>query len=989
MKNWTNDQTAAITHQNTNLIVSASAGSGKTSVMIERIATMISNGASAGEFLILTFTNESARDMSSKLFERLNTAGGVWGGGHPLPTIGTFHKFCGDLIQTYFSLAGVNPAYGVLDENYAANLKHEILDEIIEKNFAKCGRAIDAFCNIYGGQNLEKIIQTAADFLSWQPDPNQWIENIAYRAYDKKNNIAEKLIVEWYNAAGEFFTSKFEQNTPYFMWGNRLKSVKSYAEMYEIARQFDKIPPMKRDNLLYETKEKLNEMLKKIRAQYILPPEIVWKNGDADREIVRQILLLVELFNQKYSAVKTEKNMLDFSDLERYALKILSDAQTRARINEKYKYIFVDEYQDTNPIQEKILSYLCADGCKIFTVGDIKQSIYGFRGTSPDGFLNRMGAGEVVYLNKNFRSNGEILFFANSVFSNIMRQNTAGADYLKTGMFETAAKTHTNNVEITAIEHGNPYIESAIIAEKITDLVTSGGAKFGDIAILARSGLHFPELIGALKTAGIKCITDKKQRASDLFEITLLNNFILAAFDPQYELPRALLMQSFIFNFTANDMAEIKMLAANDALKARLNAFNAVMARYSAMCSQYSVVDILNAFIAEFDVLGQILITPDGKTMVQNIYTFLNKLRAASYGDTPAQYVYMLKNDLLDIEIDVSAQGDCVKIMTIHSAKGLEFPIVFLYNAGANFSTADTRRHLMIDKNCGICVSSTDADDFTKTLSIARLGCIIAQNRQTIAEEMRLLYVALTRAQRKLFIVGSGERYQNSRALDDFEIMTARNYFDFIRPAETISANDIKVLTPKAEQFIPPAKPKPDHVLKMRGIFGRKYDFESATQMPQKISVTALTAHAPLRVSLNENFSGAGAEYGTRFHRAMEKGEFFDDKTKRAAEIIGEFTRGMTVYREIVLYETIEQNGENVLVQGVIDMLAISPDRLVLIDYKTNNAPADKIVETYRAQLETYAAAVGRAMGRKSEVYIYTTKHEKLIEILAGASVRV
>ena len=437
-RTWTPDQHGAITARASNLLVSASAGSGKTSVMIERIASMVEGGESAvGDILVLTFTKESARDMKSKLVKRLSVAGENLAGADV--AVGTFHKFCSDLVQTYFSTVGVNPAFAVLDDGSALMMQQEILDDIIDKKYLQYSNAIDAFCTASSTKNLKDIVISITEFLNTRDNPSEWLEHNAFAGYncDLCTNVAMQGILGHYGQAGRYFLEKFSPATDCFVWAQRLVNVKDYADLHNIALTFDKLKSMKRDAPEYTAKEMLNKTLKKIKEQYILPQAQMVKNQSADRELVAQVVELVTEYMARYSSAKSTRNFLDFADLEKYALEILNDPQIGARTRDKYKFIFVDEYQDTNPVQERILLLLTekppptkgtpfAKG-GIFAVGDVKQSIYGFRGTEVAIFTDRMKSyasneldSRVIKLNANFRSNPAILKFVNSVFERIM-----------------------------------------------------------------------------------------------------------------------------------------------------------------------------------------------------------------------------------------------------------------------------------------------------------------------------------------------------------------------------------------------------------------------------------------------------------------------------------------------------------------------------------------------------------------------------------------
>jgi ATP-dependent helicase/nuclease subunit A len=940
MIKWTNAQREVIDAKHDNLAISASAGAGKTSVMIAKIKKLLDDGVNFDSILVLTFTEESARDMAARVTQT------------PALNIGTFHKFCHDLIKQYFSLAGVSPTFAILDDGTAKKLSNNILDDLTEELCDKCPDVINAYCSIYGNSSLKKIIQDIAEFLNWQQDG--WIKNCAFNGYEKDN--AFKIIKNHFNIAGNYFMSAFSPDMDCFAWAEKLANVKSYNDLNDIAKTFTKLKPMKKESEYYAAKESLNDTLKKLREQYILDFDTVLKNQDADKKLVEQIIIFLTEYTTRYAKEKIKRNFLDFADLEQYAVKILSDPETGKRIREKYKYIFADEYQDTNPVQEKILNLLSGES-KVFTVGDLKQSIYAFRGTSAEVFLKRLECGKVIYLNENFRSGENILKFVNSVFSKIMKKDTAGIDYEKTSLLASGIKG--GQVEIVAIKDGESQHEAAYIANEIVNLLKSGTSP-KDIAVLSRSRTHFDVLQKTFYAANIPYITAKDVSANDLYEIALLNNVVLLSNDPNYELAKILLNESFAFD------------------QKPLN-----LEKYNTIAKEKDVYTLLTIFIAEYDIINRLLITPMGEAKVQNIYTFLNKLRGASYASTAAQYAYMLLNGELDIKISVGGGDNAVKVMTIHGAKGLEFNTVFLYNAGMKFSTEARKKMIMLDKDLGICVYS-NADEFKKRMSLARLASTIAEKKDQIAEEMRLLYVALTRAKQRLYIIGSGEEYEQ-KSLTDFEILNSNCYFDFIRPKDTINADEIPL--PKVlQQNILTVAPNLETVKTMQERFLRasNYPYKIAIDLPQKTTVTSLTsieeqyADQPLKSPYAKD---RGTEYGTLFHLAMQTGEYFDDATKLCAQITNDFVKGMKTAREVVVYETVEIEGEKILVQGVIDLLTLDKTRAIIIDYKTTHAPIPRLIELYRPQLCAYAAAVSRATGLLTETYIYSTVHKQIIAL--------
>ena len=1006
MNKWTSDQNSAINLRGTDMLVSASAGSGKTTIMIERIRSIIEKGeASIGEILVLTFTNESARDMKSKLAKRLGYSPEL-----TMSDIGTFHKFCGDLVRTYFNSCAINPDFTILDNLNAKIIQNEILEKIIDEQYTNCADAIDAFCPNADTRPLREIILSINEFLHSQADPEHWLNTTAFAGYNDNlsDNIAMHGIITHFNEAGKYYSKKLSDISECFEWALKLSNVKTYTDIHNIAISFDKLARIKITAAEEEKMHKagLNEILKKIKDQYRLTESQMQTNQRSDCKLVKQVIMLVRLFRTIYTSKKTDNSFLDFSDLERYALEILTNKQLNQNIRRKYKYIFVDEYQDTNPVQERILKLLTSLGndIRIFVVGDVKQSIYGFRGTESKLFTDRMKTyqksdktGKVVKLNANFRSHPGILAFVNEIFERIMRTPICGIDYLNTSRFDIsqdAYKKIKDSVEVIIIDKCNAKAnevlkaEATLIAEKIS-VFKSGGMALGDIANLARSRTHFKILIDILNQSGIPCITDAKKHTGDIYELALLNNMLLSCSNSD-KLASALLMQSFIFNFSPNDIAQIHLNKIDTKLSKRLHDFRAFQDKYRMLCQTQTVTEVLTAFITEYKIIAMLLTTPDGKRMVYNIYTFLNKLRFAPYAQTVQQYLHLFENNLIDIEIETQADStQCVKLMTIHSSKGLEFPIVFLFEAGASFSSAEKRKLLMPDKTCGLCIYSTDPDEFAKHSSIARLGAVALADRNRTAEEMRLLYVALTRPkqepgkQNKLIIIGSADAswFEDTNIPDDYEILCARSYLHMMKPAIAGSdflnitrMDDIKIIPWFSEPRSFSAKPDDNIVKQMQEAFGRAYQYIKNINTPARLSVSAIIKSDTHR-SPNITLSGHGKDFGIDFHKAMLNKPESSESTKKCEAIVNELTEGMIVYKEIpFIHKT-----SNTIIHGIVDLLAINNSHAIVVDYKTTIATPPELIKHYKQQLEFYRTAVKAATGLDSKVYIYSTHHEKLI----------
>jgi len=1043
---WTSDQADAITRRGMDLLVSASAGAGKTAVMTERIASMIENNEiPASELLVLTFTNAAAKEMRAKLIRRLSSK-------HNLDSafIGTFHKFCSELNKTYFTVASVSPDFEILDEPEAAVLKSEAADNAIAKNYVKLKHLIDTFTVNRKTDALKNQLMEIYEFVCTRENPDKWLSDTALASYD--TNIALKNIIGYYSQIGIQYCQIFLKIKDAICVNSSAKelsyleecirmaesvaAVKSYDCLYKIAKTaaFSRLKPGLDENFK-NIREGFKSLIGRITEHYSLELSLIIKNQLRDRSLVVDMISLVKMFEGEY--LKAKQGRLDFNDLEKYACLVLENLEAVQNIRQKYKYIFIDEYQDTNPIQEKILTEI---GCEssMFMVGDVKQSIYGFRGCEAAIFADKMQREKVVKLNKNFRSKSNILQFANHVFGKIMKNDIAEIDYSKTSAFnidQSAVSANSTQVAVKLVNSSSgtaPELQAALIAKKIAALNKSGVA-LRDIAILARSRTHFNQLLSVLRRADIAFFVDAESYGSELFEISLLNNMLFAVSNFYNDAPLILLMSGFVFGFTPDELAAIKISgrAQNDSaeeqpfykkllsyiknenlneikplpLAQKIQKFLEFLEKYRALAKSHNTADVLTIFLTEYKIIDKLSILPEGSVMAANIRAYLENLRGKSAAATVSGYLYLLENKLLDIKIRPPASdSDCVQIMTIHSSKGLEFPIVFVYDAGAPFNISDARRLMLADKKFGLCVYSLDADEFTKTHSIARLSAVISNERTNIAEEMRLLYVALTRAKNQLIIIGGGnidKLKSDNAAMTEFAaqdeetspmmIMRAKNYLQLLAPGlfkeddcftlEIIDAEAIQVTDKTPEKRILTGEYDKEFTESLEKLYSMPYRYK--TDMPSKTSVTELTQKKQISARLDSEkpASFVGKEHGTQVHKKMQFTG--DDELYKLFPMI----KGWKIYRELPFLQSVclaegVCSGDTTIVQGVIDLLAINGKEAVIIDYKTNNISEQRMIELYSAQLNMYKAAVAQALNNITpKIYIYSIAREKLIEI--------
>ncbi|MCL2846703.1 MAG: UvrD-helicase domain-containing protein [Firmicutes bacterium] len=1062
MIKWTNEQQSVITTRNADLLVSASAGSGKTTVMIERIAQMIAGAeVDLSQILVLTFTRASAADMRAKLRRKLEeTVKEDLSAQLGAAAIGTFHGYCQNLIKANFNVIGLDPAMAVLDDVDAGILKSELLDQIIAENYDRCRAAIDTFCVTRRTDGLKNLVGEIANFLSSRRDAIEWLENIALGAYsdDFENNPAVANILNFYNSLGEHYHGIFQsfmiaaehegaaKAIPFIEHAKEMAQKLRDAKRYEgllldntfttlNARDFSEKEEFKKN------RDEFKKHLKKIWDDFPKTKKDVINGQKRDKRVVGQVIHLVKTFITRYNTEKERAGKIDFSDMERHALAILAIPEIAECEKSKFKYIFVDEYQDTNPVQEEILSRIAGDK-NTFAVGDAKQSIYGFRGTEVAIFTGRLDDNRlhVIKLNENFRSEPGILDFVNRVFGRVMT-TALGLDYNLTSQFkippqktdavpveiilldtkkddedEGEQEKSTTPYDITADEPREPdpgkiQIQCEKVSMRIAELMKSDPRlKLSDIVILARKKTHFAALQQALAKRDIESAVEREQNAHELFEIAVLENFLFAISNFENDLPLVRTMTTFVFGFTADELAQIKINGAGDNWYQRLQNdpnekakdFLDVLSEFHILAKRNDVADLLNMFIARFSIMEKLLLLENGEERVQNVYRYLNKLRGMSV----ARYVYLVENEMLQIKLAAGGgTRDRVQIMTIHKSKGLEFPIVILFTTENDLDDPpmEKSRIIMIDRDCGLCMLHTDSISRTKSKSIATIGAKHALDKFKVMEELRLLYVALTRAKGRLIIVGSlnVDRIRQNIPTTDFMVSQSKSYFNMMAPTifKTIPdcefkltvtpIDDIKIIEtphiPRALGNETCAKT----ISKYKRIFDHEKVEHVGTHTVLKNSVTSLTraeeATADHTAETMPFVRDRGADYGTAFHNGMmmaiagrtDIDQLVGSDVEKCLGIIREFLPNMKLHAEVPFIQRID----DILVQGVIDLLATSADRTIMIDYKTTRANEAELVERYAPQLNMYKSAIEAATGKKVEAYIYGTRLAKLIRV--------
>ncbi|MBO4251918.1 MAG: UvrD-helicase domain-containing protein [Clostridia bacterium] len=1111
------EQSQAINTGSGNILVSASAGSGKTFVMIRRIIRLIVKGnAHADEILAATFTEAAAADMKEKLKKAIVEE--IESGKSTLADelarvstadICTLHSFCGRLVRTYFFAAGVSPDFKVADESESQALKQDALEETFKSFYDAKDEKFLAFIDRFRANRktdgLREIIMKAHEFCESEVDPDNFLSSF-------KENYTEagagKLLAEFADRLksasetlyGEFAALKDECSAA---------GVSSYAnycgQLCDIVREIEEkgldtaknyalsgaLPRMPSDKS--ESAKALNERVKALKnklsklCEYTQNIEYDPRLFDGLKENAETFYAIVKRFSDTYDRLKRDSDLLDFSDLERFALIALSDEKVKAAVHEKYKYVFVDEYQDVNAVQEEIISKV-ADG-NLFMVGDVKQSIYGFRGCRSEIFENKQktiadNGGTAIKLNYNFRSAENVIKKVNDIFDFCYIPEYTGLDYAGTSRLESGGiypkeaqgrfeLHHLDREKAEKSERPAPHIYnildeafkteeteatrvsnllSEIIDEELTkeyyDIKTKSfrRVKMKDIAILTRAGEtndYVQGIVKGLRGHGIRVLSGVAQNVCDFPEIKTLINLLKLLDCFVSDAPLVSVLLSPFGGFSEEELLDVALYFKNETsdkrggfydsfayyaenadtpLKEKIVAFNEKFARYRALADFKGAKGILEEMIADSGYENYLLCTDDGEEKIRRLYKFLAEAESGGKTRTVREFLRKIETASKAFECAGGGEEDAVSVMTMHASKGLEFPVVIVCGLERSFNRKDEASRIIFNRDEGFFACAFDDEKRTTDTTFYREIIKTFMRETQLKEEIRLFYVALTRAAYSLHLVF--ETSADTRKSKFSKLFTETACFlDFL--PKSIQAKEHKpkhfglnAVTREKRQILI-AKSDREGIEKITKDLAFRYPYESATVLPLKNTVTAAVRRGaedqrPV-YSLFTEEKATDREKGIIAHKILENYDFngeFDEEIKGMLErgvltqdeldkvdtakirnvVSGgafETVKGKTLFREQPFIVDIAANEvfdtgskEEVLLQGVIDLLAISGDTAEIIDYKYSVLNADSLKKKYAVQLDLYAYAAERAL--KVKVVSKT-----LVNLFTGETVRL
>lgn len=1014
---WTPSQENAINAGDRTLLVSAAAGSGKTAVLTERIIKKIQEGsADINRLIIVTYTRAAANELKARITKKLSEALKDDPSNARLAKqlssvgaakISTIHSFCIDAIKHNFDKLGLPCGIRIAEESEIKLLKIKIMnsmfDDLYDENspfagfekFTDCfiteqddalpARFISLYDSLCSRSEGVDLIASLADRLAEDKEKpflttlhGSYLRSYTEAFLDSYIEPSKKMlsVLEGCEKCNEKYADEYRrildevdlikkalQKGDYLTTQSLLKNSKSLPmNGSHIDREFPNVPQIK------NIKDKYKTEIKSFYSSYYSDTEEQIRKCYEDTEsIYRSLHRLLSAFNEKFKEEKLRRKIMDFNDAERYALRLfLKDGkptETAKAYGESIDEIYIDEYQDINQLQDDIFTAISGSSHR-FMVGDIKQSIYAFRGSEPQIFANYRDSFPVydkeskdstgtIFLSNNFRCSDNIIKFCNTVCGKLMSNIYGGVPYLKEDDLVYSKKEEnpvTAPVEVILVEKGSELSEEQVVAKRIKELIAKGHSPSDIVILLPRMKNTVEAYEEALKEQNVPYFNASAGGFFANPEILLMMCLLNVIDNPRRDIYLAGALQSPIFGFSLDDMIDVKKYGGNTYLYDSLLEWYAATENPKAKYFFDTIEDMRTyATGAPIDKLIWYIYSKtamlslsygdaDGEERRANLLMLYEYARSFENGSFKGLYNFILYiNNLTENEAKVSEAKTntdatpTVKISTIHHSKGLEFPICFVSSCGKEYLTPETthlRESLTLDPTLGIAVYTPEENGLCKINGILRRIIKTKGVNDQATEELRLLYVALTRAKDKLIVTGKCRT--TAEALTDkcqavmdtfspYSVVGCKSFITLIRLALLFAPNDpcyslsveqslkdedrvVEAVTVEADEGVnktedtrsPEQLPaeEGEEYKRLKALFTDRFAFRyahsAAAELPSKMAVSRLypgvldeedtpTPVAPMRQAprfLEDSVKASGAQRGTATHVFMQFCDF-------------------------------------------------------------------------------------------------------------------
>lgn len=1095
-RQWNEQQLAAITARGKSIVVSAAAGSGKTSVLTERVLKLIEEGEDIERMLIVTFTNLAASEMRERIYRRLQDASMTQNSPRlaaqaekcVFADISTIHAFCNRLVRDNFAYAGVSPTFAVGSEPELNLLKQRALDHAIED--AQNNAGMNVFLSRYSPrgdmQGIKNVVSDIYSRVISMREPKVWLDRA--ESYFNSPDFVSTLFDEYMDlislAAGKAVQLLRERSDLWREAGFDGEADLSECSRIELIKSTQKIDisnvvlpeighinvkakgaPNGKSKTLTNKANKCFETLRDYCGDFAdkVNKERVFTGYDG-----KIFIALTRDFMKRYAKAKREKNVLDHDDALHYALKALCVPDIAGRYQQKYSHVFVDEYQDINDIQHAIIRSL-ERGNNDFLVGDVKQCIYMFRESNPDLLIrrcNELRDDGLIEMNINYRSEPGVIDFINGVMHYMMTEETGGVAYVG-GQQLCAGREGVGDVRVVlaALDEDDDITSEGLEIAQTIRTLKAEGFEYGDIAVLR------PEVSGSggqiakiLSDLGIPVVRGFESANIGFGDIAVFVNLLSLIDGNSSDTALVSVMRYPYFGFAERELAEIRvsgdkmkqehqdksffyavqMFTEDSPLGQKVRRFWEKISNYRLLSESLVMSDFLMRLRQEVKFEEYSVTSPGGKSNDGVIRTFISGVSALNL---------VRICDVLEMADRVMASGnvtqtpgevDAVYITTIHKSKGLEFPAVILSGMHKRINQADASGSVLVGRGLGIALDMVDESTRVKKPTLHKKAVAQGMKKEKLSETVRLLYVGMTRAIRKLIVCGAGQQVRERWCEDKAEgwQLEATTYFDLIIPALNMycmaSGRDFEDIVTIA-QDTPLCAESVDRKERLNVLFEQAgkmlpkemfdmYANEKDLGVPSKLSVSALKRMHESDILLpailpSEETAISAAQRGTLMHKVLQKmgiekksadavtvcvhemadkgvidqqlKEYVD--TQKIAEFLHSDIADRARKSSKCLFEapfclqlSAEEAGvmdskDAVIVQGVIDLCFVEDKQWIIVDYKTDRVSvtdAKAAAEKYRVQLELYQKALERITRMDvKQKYIYYLESNMAVDL--------
>ena len=1192
---FTPSQQDAIDVKGGSVIVSAAAGSGKTRVLVQRVIKMLTDKNDpvlADRLLIVTFTNAAADEMRKRIMSAIEEIIKEQPENMFLrrqqillsnADICTIHSFCSRILRENFFMLDINQDFRIAQDTELAVMKYRIMSDMIEEKYKENTKGFYLLSAMFSGAKSDrKLEQTLLEIYSKSnshADVNKWLDD-SVKLYNPNTDLEDSKFadiaydilessIKYFEIMLESADTVISQNDKAFCTGSETCGEKKYDYLSGFVAKLSRLAKERDWNKIsehitsFESKKYISPRSKKnpVSSYDIQTVKISFSN--IDNEIKSKLLPIfgitkeiyksdteriypavccmcdiIKEFSERFFEKKKEKGILDFSDLEHLTYKLLKDEHSDKKselakiISERYDAVMIDEFQDTNEIQDKIFRYVSRNEKNMFVVGDVKQSIYRFREAMPEIFKEKRNRAVMynrenpefpscIILDKNFRSRENIINSVNYVFGTIMSEYVGEIEYNENEKLTTGAVYPQSDFSETEIhvldalsgddDDRSEYEKEAFyIADMIKKMISDGvqisengkmrNVRYGDFCILMRylKG-HSQEYTDIMNNAGVSAYVDQPYSLFECYEVNMILSFLKAVDNRSLDIALLAVMISPVFGFTPDDLAYLKINfkskhlyskiymcseiddnnedRSESYLKNKCKNFIKLMDKFRKLSVTSTISELAENFFEQTGYVSIINAMPNGDVRVKNIRKLMSFIRDYEDGSKGSlsdfvRHISYLEESETDISINDTEPENVVKIMSIHRSKGLEFPICIM--AGMNMSGNRIPPEVYCHKELGFGMKMIEPETMFKYNTLQRNIIKQSAEREELSEAMRILYVAMTRAKEKLIAVITVNSKQedglskklnkiaalvklNNNRIDEHCVESGETLGNWILMCamahpmmselrKDAGAEDTEIIktdsvwkyvkgkcieNENTEEISKTEKIEYDEKFFefLRDRFAEKYKYQSRTEIPSKVSASALAHNDEDSFNIilskpmfTQEDNMTGAEKGTAMHTFLQYADFGkmienagQEKirllnsgmiSKEEFDCISEddiikFTKSKT-YEYITTAERAEKeyrftvnisadeigekysgSKDDVLLQGAMDCLVINSNGMIIIDYKTDKVQyLSDLKRRYKKQLELYKNAAEQIFQKPVlKCLIYSTRLGEEIEV--------